>query len=125
MHRDKVLHWTVPKGSAFTVQEMHLRANAGGLACGVGFTIERNAQRMFSGDELRTRHPDASESVQPPILSLAGGDSATAWITAPFTATFLAGERIGIDVTGAHAVSLTLTLHLQLRGYIYPSEQTR
>lgn len=125
VHRARVLDWTVPNGGAFTVQELHLRANAGGVASGVGFTIDRNGQRVFSGDELRTRHPDASESVQPPILSLAGGDTATAWITSPFAVTFLSGERVTIDATCARAAGLTLTLHLQLRGYTYPSEQTR
>jgi hypothetical protein len=125
VHRDRVLNWTVPNGSAFTVQELHLRANAGGVACGVGFIITRNSQRVFSGDELRTRHPDTSESVQPPILPLSDGDASTAWITSPFAVSFLAGERIGIDITCARAASLILTLHLQLRGYTYPSEQTR
>jgi hypothetical protein len=125
VHRAVLLDWTVPAGTAFTVQELHLRAHTGGVACAVGFTIDRNQQRVFAGDELRTLHPDGAESVQPPILPLAGGDPATAWITAPCAVTFLSGERVTLTAVATPVAALTLTLHLQLRGYTYPSEDSR
>lgn len=120
----RILDHVQPDGSAFTVQECHLRANAGGAACQVGFIVTRGEARLFSGDELRTRNPDGSHSVQPPILPIAATDG-TVWITSPFTVTVLPGERIGIAVSCVRTGPVTLTLHLQLRGYRYPSEQTR
>ena len=88
------------------------------------FTVTRADKQTFAGDELRTRHQDGSESVQPPVLPVHDFETA-ALLTTPWAATFLPGERIELAAVCVHTVALTLYLHVQLRGYTYPTEITR
>jgi hypothetical protein len=118
---ERVLAWACPSGRAFAIQEAHLRAATGYVVTRVGFRLFRNSSLLFDGDELRTRNPDGSESVQPEVLSVSNNEPA-AIMTTPFTCHVLPGDRLTIDITGTRTANVTLTASLQLRGYLYPTE---
>lgn len=119
-----VLDWVVPKGQAFTVQEAHLCVSTGFVAAEAGFIVTRGNGVFFDGSRLKTKHPDGSESIQPPIGPITATEPA-ALFTTPWTATFQGGDKLGIDLTCEHAGALILTLALHLRGYLYPTENQR
>jgi hypothetical protein len=59
--------------------------------------------------------------VHPPLLPVTAAEP-VAFISLPWNTTILAGERLVVDLFATTSAALTLTAHVQLRGYTYPME---
>jgi hypothetical protein len=119
--RAETLAWVCPAGRAFTIQEAHVRAATGFVAAAVGFKVMRNNLVIFDGSEHTTLNPDQTQTLHPPLLPVTAAEP-VAFISLPWNTTILAGERLVVDLFATAAAALTLTAHVQLRGYTYPME---
>ena len=121
MTRTTVLTWTCPQGRALTIQEAHVRAGTGFVAADIGFTVMRNEAVLFDGSEHTTKNPDGSNTIHPPLLTIAAAEP-VAFVSLPWNTTVLAGERIVVAIVTKTAAALNLTAQVHLRGYAYPME---
>ena len=119
--RAQALAWVCPQGRAFTIQEAHVRAATGFVAAEVGFKVTRNDKVIFDGSEHTNLNPDGSTTAHPVLLPIAASEP-VAFISLPWNTTILVGERLVVELIAKTAAALTLTAHVQLRGYTYPLE---
>ena len=119
--RTQALAWICPQGRAFTIQEAHVRAATGFVPAEVGFQVTRNDQMIFDGAEHSQLNPDGSSTQHPVLLPIAASEPVS-FISLPWNTTILAGERLVVEVIAKTAAALSLTAHVQLRGYTYPLE---
>ena len=119
--RVQALAWVCPQGRAFTIQEAHVRAATGFVAAEVGFKVTRNDQVIFDGSEHTNLSPDGTSTLHPVLLPVSASEP-VAFVSLPWNTTILAGERLVVELIAKNAAALTLTAHVQLRGYTYPLE---